>query len=1655
MLQSRLIRAVIILLIIFSFGCQRSNDDVDTEPPVITYQSPADSETDVYTNTQITVTFNKRVINISGESFFVERIGSFGAVPAAVTYDDTTFTALITPNENLDWDTLYVVTITSDVRSRAGVAISPVSWVFTTGQEADTIPPAIAGKSPSQNYYIPVDTDIYVTFSEAVIPATVNSSSFFIKNNDTDTVVPATVDYNADLFTATLTIASGSLEEWTNYTVHVLDTITDTAGNNLQLTQWSFKTDDVNKPEVTDRTPGVDATNVPRNAIITAVFSESLNSSTIHNNTVNFQLQKETTPGNFATVAASVIYNNTTKTATLYPSSIMDEDTEYRVILSENITDLAYNTLDNAPVQWEFTTSNAADTTPPEVDSTDPADTDTGIETDADITVVFKENVTGATGSTNFIIETVSDSTQVPGNIIYNSSTRTATFTPVNLLSEGTWYRIRLTSGIVDGSSNALVPVSFTFETADNTKPTVVSRFPLPNAGNTAANININAVFSENVINADALNFTVHNETAGIDVTGDVAYSAATKTAVFDPDGDSLAYSSEFTVTLSNTIEDTHGNTLNLTSWTFITGSEPDTTPPAVIAPTYPDFASHENNIPVSSSVSIYFSEAVMGVGAANIQLKEGDINGILIPAMVTFDSVSNKATLLPSNYLKSSTDYTVIVDGGTSTEIKDMAGNKVAADITWSFTTIADTTAPAVVHRTPEQGTPDIPGNAVRVNVIFSERVQYVDASSFKLIRVSNSAEVPSNVTYDYDPVTNTASAELIPQSDIPESETGTYRVRLTSDIKDISVNQNALGVTEWTFEIIGLDETAPDDVSRTPDSGETNWISGTISVIFSEDVQGVSASSFYLRDSSNNTVPAVVTYSKGLLTAYLQITGSVEYEETYTAYLTDAIRDRADNQFIAYSWSFSSPADIVPPSVTSVYPPDNTSAFPVSGQISATFSEGIAGYNNSTFYLIPAPAVAPDIIYDPDTKILTMIPASNLSGSTDYTVHITTGITDQATIPNSLAAEYSWDFTTQDVPDVIDPWIVDGTRSPGPGASGIALTTTVSLQFSENVTNATTKVTLRKSGEIVPTDPDYNSSSFTITLTPREQLESNTVYTVRVMGGPTGIQDTSGRYLAVTDEWTFTTVTDTTPPYVLLASRYPDPGSSGVPLKPVVTATFSEPVTGVDSSSFYLTGTGVPTCYVIYDEATRTATLTPGSNLANGTLYTVRLATAANTIEDRTGNDLATTTWTFTTNSLPVITEIAYSTGGAYTPAADSATIPYNVTNIRITFNRSMNTAKQWAEIYELATGNAPSPATPGQWTWTGDTVVTYSITGRFKGGTAYQFRLYGWGGTFEDPDGNTVSATAYVGNGIFDFTTAADSTAPAIASSIPANGATNVGRDIGRYDTSVTTRTIIIRFNEMMNQTRDSRITLSPAVTTTRSGWIEGGRTVIFTFTSSLTASTAYTVTLNGGMNSFRDIAGNDASGSFSFTTGTATGYNRIHTDSFDNYSYPDYDIFENITGDDSDWEPLTIQEAGNGSNLTPQNGAYFAQGASWLDGFGDHSDMEYISPADFSVTGAYILTFQTPHERLYNRPDRLQIWLSTNGTDFTQITAGAMTDILRYDWSFANDAPAWHTHYVDLSQYSGTGYGNVWLRFRAISAGDTGGNVIIDNLILTRY
>ncbi len=99
----------------------------------------------------------------------------------------------------------------------------------------------------------------------------------------------------------------------------------------------------------------------------------------------------------------------------------------------------------------------------------------------------------------------------------------------------------------------------------------------------------------------------------------------------------------------------------------------------------------------VGTDITATFSEDVRPSTVTQSTFKLRDAAENVVPASVSYDAASRTATLNPDNALKKSETYVATLAGGEE-GVKDPAGNPLAADVIWPFTTVlADTQAPTV----------------------------------------------------------------------------------------------------------------------------------------------------------------------------------------------------------------------------------------------------------------------------------------------------------------------------------------------------------------------------------------------------------------------------------------------------------------------------------------------------------------------------------------------------------------------------------------------------------------------------------------------------------------------------------------------------------------------------------------------------------------------------------------------------------------------------------------------------------------------------------------------------------------------------------------------------------------------------------------------
>lgn len=346
--------------------------------------------------------------------------------------------------------------------------------------------------------------------------------------------------------------------------------------------------------------------------------------------------------------------------------------------------------------------------TPPTVTSITPTPGATDVGLASNMTATFSEELAASSvTSSTFQLRNPSN-TLIPASVTYQASSHVATLDPAASLAESTLYTARLeggTSGITDLEGTALATdYSWSFTTAAVT-PNVTTTFPLSSAADVIPGASILATFlvplDPSTVTSSTFELWDGSNTL---VAASVAYQSTTRTAVLIP-AYPLFELSSYTVILKTGIASTAGVHLqNDYSWAFTTT---DVTAPTVIE-TLP--APDASNADVSHAIVVVFSEpmAIASMTLAAFELR--DPTNALVPLSVAYDAETNTATLVPAVPLTHGATYTAVAKGGSSPGAKDLAGNALAADYGWSFSTqsagCSYTVSPTSISA-PSEGSP------------------------------------------------------------------------------------------------------------------------------------------------------------------------------------------------------------------------------------------------------------------------------------------------------------------------------------------------------------------------------------------------------------------------------------------------------------------------------------------------------------------------------------------------------------------------------------------------------------------------------------------------------------------------------------------------------------------------------------------------------------------------------------------------------------------------------------------------------------------------------------------------------------------------------------------------------------------------------------
>jgi hypothetical protein len=327
-------------------------------------------------------------------------------------------------------------------------------WTFTTN---NLMPPTVILTDPANfEGNVGLDKNISATFSAPMDQATLNTSTFILKQGET--LIPGTVTYSGT--TATFN-PEGNLSYGTNYTAVISATVTNQDGIAMVTDYfWAFDTKNAVLPTVLSTDPANTETGVVLNKNISATFSVPMDQATFNASTFTVKQAGNTVNG---------VISHNGNTVTFDPENDLSYGTTYVVTITTGVkntegTSMAINYV------WGFTTMNAP---APTVVSTDPVSNESGVGLSKVITATFSEPMDQFSfNSSTFTLR--NGAVAVAGSVTFDGLV--ATFTPSSNLISGENYTASITTGVKNAHGTSLASnYTWSFNTVAPLGPTAIN----------------------------------------------------------------------------------------------------------------------------------------------------------------------------------------------------------------------------------------------------------------------------------------------------------------------------------------------------------------------------------------------------------------------------------------------------------------------------------------------------------------------------------------------------------------------------------------------------------------------------------------------------------------------------------------------------------------------------------------------------------------------------------------------------------------------------------------------------------------------------------------------------------------------------------------------------------------------------------------------------------------------------------------------------------------------------------------------------------------------------------------------------------------------------------------------------------------------------
>ncbi|MBL8499932.1 MAG: Ig-like domain-containing protein [Nitrosomonas sp.] len=702
---------------------------------------------------------------------------------------------------------------------------------------------------------------------------------------------------------------------------------------------------------------------------------------------------------------------------------------------------------------------------------------------------------------------------------------------------------------------------------------------------------------------------------------------------IFTPEND---FSGD--VELSYDIVDGHGGSLGATLKFTLDPAFVDADPPALL---FVEPADDATAVSVTNNIVLHFDEGVVPV-SGNIVVTNGTDTRLIAvddSSQVTFSG--SKVIINPSTNLVPNTTYHVEIAKGV---IADYSGNPydgITDPTTLNFTTIADTTPPALSWSWPFDGQSfKIDDN---ITLGFTEEIKVgtgniiiSNGTDTRVIAINDASQVTINNSTGFGTV-NFGTITINPTEDLILDST--YSIQIAAGVVTDTSGNAWAGINDaLSFSTIGPGPLL--SWSNPGDDATDFQMDSTIGLSFDEAVKPGSTGNIIISNGSDTRIISINDSSQVTFDGYNGVTINPTEDlvpNTHYSIRIDngAITDWDGNPYAGISDDTTLDFSTVTsePLLYNSYPGDDSTDFQVDQNIGLFFNEPVKPGDSGNIIIsngadtrIISINDSSQVTFDGYSGVL-INPATDLIPNTHYSIKIDSGaITDLNGNPFAgISDDTTLDFSTvSSEPQLF--W-----SNPSDNATDFQVDSNIQLFFNEMVqagsngniviSNGSDTRTIAINDASQVTFDGYNS----VTINPAADLVPNTHYSIRIDNG--AITDLNGHaYTGINDDTALDFSTITSEPR--LTGGTPSDDSTGFQTDQDLVLYFNEPIQSGGSGNIVLSN-GTDTRTIAITDASQVTfngskiTINPTDDLVPNTNYSVKIDSGA--ITDLNGHAYA----------------------------------------------------------------------------------------------------------------------------------------------------------------------------------------------------------------------------------------------------------------------------------------------------------------------------------------------------------------------------------------------------------------------------------------------